>query len=167
MPPELNSQQLPDQPHLRDTAGPPTDAAEEAATCGAGGRVTYKQIYRYLELAEMRFWSWTGKFNDLESRRLAGPEPWQWYWKPLATTVGYGLSAIALLASQFFVPWLGLKLNLPAIVENSGYIRLAMLLLAFILTAIAAPQYRPIGWQPPDDEQAQDVHDDFQRKIHR
>jgi hypothetical protein len=80
---------------------------------------------------------------------------------------GFGLAAIALLAGQFFIPLLGEHLDNTAMIENSGYLRLGMLLLAVILLSIATPVYRPIDWRPEDDAKIEEEHQSFQRKIHR
>lgn len=126
----------------------PPSAAPDAGTAG----LSSDKLQRFAAKAWASEWQAAGQVSPIEDNLYAKPDGYCWFWKPAASTAGFGLPALLCLIGQFFVPALNASCALPP-AGSVDIVRAVLLFGGFALLMIASPVYRPREWSPQDDEQ--------------
>jgi hypothetical protein len=132
---------------------------------GAEGEIVFpseQQLYRAAERAERSYWS-TWRVSPSILKRFKFGDGCRFFWKHPATTFGFGIPGLLLIAANFpLAAWLG-----GSDFERAGGLglaRLGLILGGALLLFIAAPLYKPMDWTWDKQREEDGAHEYFRSK---
>jgi hypothetical protein len=94
--------------------------------------------------------------DSSESGRDGKVERWVIWWKPMWLTFGIGPLGVFALCIQFWLAKINALIGFPF----GNYVSLArvcLVVLGFFLVFISWPVWRPAGWKPGQDDEAEEI----------